>query len=172
MHRTELVLMATRAAIGPGVRAMKVGRRHGRKFLSLASLAVVLSAGIATTAWSQQPGSARSMRQEIIRECNAEAAARKLEGAALKQAVDECTKAKSQVTPQQVQQQKTTLCNRRATQNKVMGHDRQHFVEDCVAASTELAEHHEKMFQCSRRATQERVFDLARKDYIDGCMKN
>lgn len=171
MRRIELVLTATTAAIGPGVRAMTSGRRDVRKFLSFASLAVVLAAGFATTAWSQQSGSTRSMRQEIIRECNAEATAKKLEGAALKQAIDDCTKAKSQVTPQQVRQQKTTLCSRRATQNNVMGHDRQHFVEDCVAASTAQAEHHEKMFQCSRRATQERVFDLARKAYVDNCMK-
>lgn len=172
MRHTELVLMATPAAIGPGVRAMTSGRRDVRKFLLPASLAMVFAVGFATTAWSQQPGSTKSMRQEIIRECNAEATAKKLEGAALKQAVDECTKAKSQVTPQQVQQQKTTLCNRRATQNKIMAHDRQHFVEDCVAASSELAEHHEKMFQCSRRATQAQVFDLARKGYVDNCMKN
>jgi hypothetical protein len=172
MRDTKLVLTATPAPIGPDVRVMTSGRRDVRRLLLPASLAMVLAVGFATTAWSQQSGSTRSMRQEIIRECNAEATAKKLEGAALKQAVDECTKAKSEASPQQVLQQKTTLCNRRATQNKVMGHDRQHFVEDCVAASTELAEHHEKMFQCSRRATQERVFDLARKGYVDNCMKN
>lgn len=172
MRNTGFVLTATPAAIGPGVRAITSGSWDVCKFLLPASLAMVLAVGFATTAWSQQAGSTKSMRQDIIRECNAEATAKKLEGAALKQAVDECTKAKSQVTPQQVQQQKTTLCNRRATQNKIMAHDRQHFVEDCVAASSELAEHHEKMFQCSRRATQAQVFDLARKGYVDNCMKN
>jgi len=141
-----------------------------RALALLGIIGSILAPSFAGSALAQQSGRAKSMQQQIMQECSAEATAKKLEGSALKQAIDECTRSRSESSPQQVKQQKTALCQRRATQNGVKGHDRQHFVEDCVAAPGEMAEHHEKMFQCSRRATQERVFDAARPSYMDKCM--
>lgn len=142
------------------------------KSATFAALAALLIAGSGFAAHDQQPGSSRSLRQEVLGECNAEAKAKKLADAAMRQFVDECVRAKMQPSPQQVEQQKTTLCNRRATQNAVQTHDRKNYVEDCVRASAEIDEQkHEKMLHCSRRATQDRVSGEARKMFLDACMK-
>lgn len=142
------------------------------KFALSGALAGLLITGPGFAAHDQQPGSGRSLRQEVLGECNAEAKAKKLAGDAMRQFVDECVSARMQTSPQQVEQQKTTLCNRRATQNAVQAHDRKNYVEDCVRASAEIDEQkHEKMLHCSRRATQDRVSGEARKRFLDDCMK-
>lgn len=112
----------------------------------------------------------RSMRQEYAKECNAQAQAQKLDGAASRQFVDDCVKSRSQASVEGAKQMRTTMCQRRATQNRLQGHDRQHFVEDCANAPTEMTEHHEKALQCSLRATQEKVWGDARKKYVNDCI--
>jgi hypothetical protein len=142
------------------------------KFTLSGALAWLLIADSGFAAHDQRPGGGGSLRQEVLEECNAEAKAKKLAGDAMRQFVDECIRANMQPSPQQVEQQKTTLCNRRAKQNAVQAHDRKNYVEDCVRASTEIDEQkHEKMLHCSRRATQERVSGEARKMFLDDCMK-
>lgn len=136
------------------------------------ALAWLLVADPGFAAHDQQLGSNRSLRQEVLGECNAEAKAKKLAGDAMRQFVDECVKARMQPSPQQVEQQKTTLCERRAKQSAVQAHDRKNYVEDCVRAGAQFNEQkHEKMLHCSRRATQGRVSGEMRKWFLDECMK-
>jgi hypothetical protein len=134
-----------------------------------AGLAVALIGGVVTPADAGNHAT-RSMRQEYLKECTAQAQTQKLDGAAQRQFVDDCVKSRSQTSAEGAQQMKTTMCQRRATQNKLQGHDRQHFVEDCANAPTEMSEHHEKVLRCSVRATQEKKWGDARKKYLNDCI--
>jgi hypothetical protein len=134
-----------------------------------AGMAVMLMAGTAAPADAADHGT-RSMRQEILQACTAEAQTRKLEGSAQRQFVDDCVKTRVQASPQQVEQMKTTMCQRQATYNKMQGHNRQHFVEDCVKTDVDMTQHHEKVLRCSIRATQERMWGDKRKKYVDDCI--
>lgn len=149
---------------------MQPNRLLPKTLLALsAGLAVALISGAVAPADAANHAT-RSMRQEYAKECAAQGQAQKLDGGALRQFVDDCVKTRSQTSAEGAQQMKTTMCQRRATQNRLQGHDRQHFVEDCAGAPTEISEHHEKVLRCSLRATQERKWGDARKKYVNDCI--
>jgi uncharacterized membrane protein len=117
-------------------------RRTG---LSITMFCVTLLAGsfaYAQTATppASQPSDAQKAQQQRMKDCNAEAAAEKLEGQKRKDFMKVCLskgvdEAKKTTQAANAQQEKMKKCNADATAKKLKGDERKKFMSECLKAA-------------------------------------
>ncbi len=94
----------------------------------------------ATTSTTGQPSDAQKAQQQRMKDCNAEAAAEKLEGQKRKDFMKVCLskgvdEAKKTTQAQNAQQEKMKKCNADATAQKLKGDARKQFMSNCLKAA-------------------------------------
>ena len=86
-----------------------------------------------TEAPKKAPTAAQKRQQERMKDCNAQAGEKKLEGDARKKFMSSCLKAGSGKSEKvSAQQEKMRACNKQASDKKLKGDDRKKFMSECL----------------------------------------